>query len=90
MQRLTAIVHGRVQGVYFRDYTRRQANQLHLTGWVANQYDDTVKVVAEGAEAALAKLLEWLQQGPPLANVEWVDVTWGIASEEFSSFDVWR
>lgn len=88
MKRLTAIVYGHVQGVYFRDYTQREATRLSLTGWVANQGDGTVKVVAEGPEAALTHLVEWLHTGSPLAHVEWVAVTWSPATDEFTRFRI--
>ncbi|MEZ4862123.1 MAG: acylphosphatase [Caldilineaceae bacterium] len=88
MQRLTAIVHGRVQGVYFRDYTRREAIKLQITGWVANQSNSTVKVVAEGAESALTQLLAWLHTGSPSAQVTSVDVEWSAATDEFSHFEI--
>jgi len=90
MKRITATVYGHVQGVYFRDYTEREAIQLGVTGWVANQVDGTVKVVAEGPEAALTHLVEWLHTGSPLAHVDWVDVTWSTATHEFTRFRIRR
>lgn len=90
MKRLTATIHGHVQGVYFRDTTEREATQLDVTGWVANQADGTVKVVAEGPEAALTQLVAWLQIGSPLSRVEWVDVTWSAATQEFTRFRIRR
>lgn len=88
MKRLTAIVHGHVQGVYFRDYTRREAVRRQVTGWVANQVNGTVKVVAEGPEATLKALVEWLNIGSPSAQVAWVEVTWSAATGEFARFDI--
>jgi acylphosphatase len=88
MKRMTAIVYGRVQGVYFRDYTEREAIRLHVTGWVANQVDGTVKVVAEGSEAALMQLVEWLHTGSPWARVDGVDVEWSDAIDEFTRFRI--
>ena len=90
MKRLTAIVYGHVQGVYFRDYTEQEATRLGVTGWVANQSDGTVKVVAEGADAALNQLVEWLHTGSPLARVDWVDVAWSAATNEFTRFRIRR
>ena len=57
IERLHATVFGRVQGVSFRFYTRDTADELGLTGWVANRYDGSVEVVAEGPRAALDQLL---------------------------------
>ncbi len=88
MQRMTAIVHGRVQGVNFRYFTLQEARRLGLTGWVANRPDGTVEVVAEGPENALASLERWLHRGSPAARVERVDVQWSPASGEFSRFQI--
>ena len=66
-------VKGRVQGVFFRDSTRKVAHSLQITGHAVNLPDGTVEVLACGAPAALDELAEWLRDGPPLANV--TDVT---------------
>ncbi|MHB8455103.1 MAG: acylphosphatase [Acidiferrobacterales bacterium] len=63
------VVSGRVQGVFFRAATRNEAQRLGLTGWVRNQDDGTVEVVACGAEQELGQLENWLWQGPPNARV---------------------
>ena len=87
-KRLEATVQGRVQGVAFRHYTQVEANRLKLTGWVANRGNGTVRVVAEGPEGALKQLAAWLQQGPPAAWVEDVDLRWMDAADEFSRFEI--
>ena len=63
-------VRGRVQGVSFRAYTRAQANALDLRGHARNLSDGRVEVLAVGNAAAIERLAEWLQHGPPLARVE--------------------
>jgi acylphosphatase len=63
---------------------------LGLTGWVANQMDGTVLVVAEGAEERLTSLVRWLHRGSPSARVNQVDATWLPATGEFHGFDVRR
>ena len=63
-------VEGRVQGVWFRESTRREAESLGLTGHALNLPDGSVEVLACGAPAALARLAEWLEEGPDLARVE--------------------
>ncbi len=68
-----AIVHGRVQGVYFRDYTRREALRLGVCGWVRNLIDGTVEVLAEGPPEAVDSLLAWLHTGSPMSEVTKVD-----------------
>jgi acylphosphatase len=85
-KRLQATVHGRVQGVYFRHNTRLRATSLGLAGWVANQANGTVKVIAEGPRNALDELLAYLHCGPPAAQVTHVEADWGTATGEFSDF----
>ena len=87
-RRLEAVVFGYVQGVSFRYYTRREAERLHLGGWVANQYDGTVKVVAEGSEASLQELAGFLLRGSPGARVDHVQADWLEATDEFPNFTV--
>ena len=62
-------VSGRVQGVFFRDSTRRRALALGLSGWARNLPDGRVEVLACGPEAALQELEAWLWEGPPHARV---------------------
>jgi len=86
--RLHAVVSGIVQGVNFRYYTNRQAEALGVAGWVANRWDGTVEVVAEGARPAVQSLLDWLHQGPPSATVIGVEAAWEKATGEYTSFRV--
>lgn len=74
------MVHGRVQGVGFRDALRREALRLGLRGWVRNRTDGTVEAVLEGLEPALDALTGWARRGPPAARVDRVDV--GAAGAE--------
>ena len=69
------IVTGRVQGVGFRDWTRRAARQLSLKGWVRNRDDGTVEAHVEGDRDSLDRLSEMLKNGPPAASVADVTVT---------------
>lgn len=62
-------VSGRVQGVWFRESTRREARRLGLTGHAINLPDGTVEVLAAGDMAALDELETWLHRGPPMARV---------------------
>ncbi len=63
-------VHGRVQGVFFRQSTASTARELGLNGWVRNCDDGSVEGCASGDAAALERLREWLQHGPPAARVD--------------------
>jgi acylphosphatase len=87
-KRVEAIVYGYVQGVSFRYYTLREAQRLQLTGWVANQYDGTVKVVAEGPQESLQALARFLLEGSPLARVDHVKADWFDAKNEFANFNI--
>jgi len=73
--RRRAIVHGRVQGVFFRETARQRARDLELTGWVRNRGDGTVEAVIEGDPHAVQEMLQELRAGPPRARVDRVDVT---------------
>lgn len=85
-KRLEAVVFGRVQGVNFRYYTEQEARRLRLTGWVANQSDGSVRVIAEGTESQLRQMVQFLHRGSPAAHVDRVDEAWGEATGEFSGF----
>jgi acylphosphatase len=73
--RRRAIVHGRVQGVFFRDSTRERANAHGVSGWVSNRSDGAVEAVLEGSPDAVQRLLRFLETGPPSASVDHVDVS---------------
>lgn len=81
------MVHGRVQGVYFRATTRDKASSLEVTGWCKNLPDGTVFIHAEGSEEALVELIAWCHQGPELAMVKKV-ATEKVASEGFQHFEI--
>ncbi|MBI3942002.1 MAG: acylphosphatase [Chloroflexi bacterium] len=86
--RLKARVIGEVQGVGFRMHTMQRAAQLGLTGWVRNESDDSVTVVAEGRRSAVEMLERWLRQGPSAAEVQRVESSWNSATGEFRTFEV--
>jgi acylphosphatase len=88
MKRLEATVYGRVQGVSFRHFTQIKANELQLTGWVANQPDGTVYVVAEGPAEQLEQFFRWLHRGSPSARVGRVTPNWPEATKEFNRFSI--
>ena len=88
MERLEATVRGRVQGVGFRRYVRGWARRLGLAGWVRNDPDGAVRLVAEGDGEALDRLTRLLWGGPPTARVEAVDAMRTEAVGEFESFEV--
>jgi acylphosphatase len=86
--RVRLIIEGRVQGVWFRESTRKEAERLGVHGWVRNRRDGTVEVVAEGPEEKVKRLVDWCHQGPPSARVTRVRETTETFQGEFRSFDV--
>jgi acylphosphatase len=72
-RRVRVIVRGKVQGVYFRDSTRRQAQALGVSGWVRNLPDRSVEAVIEGEAGSVEAMLAWLHAGPPMAAVTTVE-----------------
>jgi acylphosphatase len=74
MIRRRVVVHGHVQGVFFRDTVRRMAQQRGVTGWAANRADGTVEAVFEGEPEAVERLVDFCRNGPRGARVDSVDV----------------
>ena len=68
-------IHGRVQGVSFRYYTREEAQRLGVRGWVRNRRDGSVEALIQGPEEAVEALIAWTQHGPPGARVTNVQVS---------------
>ncbi len=86
--RVHIFVTGRVQGVFFRDHTQKWASSLNLTGWVRNIRSGQVEVSAEGDKEKIEELISKLNEGPPLSQVEKVDVHWENYKGEFKDFQV--
>lgn len=74
LTRVSVVVHGRVQGVWFRESCRREAAELGVAGWVRNRADGTVEGLFEGPVDAVARLVSWCRAGPPRAEVTGIDV----------------
>lgn len=89
MQMTHVIVEGLVQGVCFREYTRRQAYTLQLTGWVRNLPNGYVEAMLCGRGDKVTAMLQWLRQGSPYSRVDELHVTeLNGGSEEFSTFEI--
>ncbi|GFG68944.1 acylphosphatase [Mycolicibacter senuensis] len=84
--RLTAWVHGHVQGVGFRWWTRSRALELGLTGYAANRPDGRVQVVAQGSRPDCQRLLDLLQSGATPGRVDTVVTDWGAAGAPIDGF----
>jgi len=88
MARLEVVVRGRVQGVGYRWHAVARANALGCVGWVANQGDGSVRVVAEGKRSALEQLLAELREGPEGGRVDAVAASWSASTGGFAAFGV--
>lgn len=88
MKTLHLVIHGHVQGVWFRDSMRREAQALGVTGWVRNLADGTVEAVVQGEPAAVEAIVLWAHRGPPAARVDKVDGE--PAKGIYGSFEVVR
>lgn len=88
MERLELRIRGRVQGVAFRWHARAAARRLGLTGWVRNEQDGSVRVVAEGDRGALEALADWAARGPDHAHVSGRELIWSEATGREQTFDI--
>jgi acylphosphatase len=79
---------GIVQGVHFRDYTRRFANQEKVTGWVRNLPDGSVQACFEGERHNIEEVVRRLREEHPRARIEKVEVQWGECRNEFPRFQI--
>lgn len=88
--RVHALIKGRVQGVFFRKETQKQAIARHVHGWVKNRADGSVEAVFEGGRPEVYDLLRWCEQGPPSADVIHVQATEMPYTGEFQGFTITR
>ncbi len=79
-------IHGRVQGVFFRDSMRRQAEALRVGGWVRNCEDGSVEAVVHGTAEGVDALVRWAHQGPRSAHVTRVDID--AEAGAYAAFDI--
>ena len=84
MKTLHLRIHGRVQGVWFRESMRIEAGHLGVTGWVRNAPDGSVEAVVQGPSTAVDALIAWAHAGPPQARVDRVEID--EAHGQFSGF----
>jgi acylphosphatase len=87
-KRVHLFVKGRVQGVFFRAATQREARRLGVTGWVKNRNDGSLEILAEGEEDAIKEIVGWANHGPSAARVDQVDVRWRGYTGEFAEFAI--
>jgi len=85
---LKAVITGRVQGVYYRVFVERHAQNLGLCGYVRNRRDLSVEVYAEGTRELLEQLLVHLRQGPPGARVDNIEIVWQTSPGKYPNFSI--
>ena len=88
MKTLQINVFGRVQGVYFRADTQKQANKLGITGFVRNKRDRSVEIIARADQDKLDSLINWCHRGPIMAKVSKVIVNEYALTETFTEFKI--
>lgn len=86
LKRLDLVISGKVQGIFFRQFIKQNATDLKLNGFVENKADGTVKVVIEGEEKDLQKLIELCKIGPKLSKINDIRLYWSNPTNEFKGF----
>jgi acylphosphatase len=85
-ERAHVYVSGRVQGVFFRYETRREARKRNVRGWVRNLPDGRVEALFEGEKEKVLELIEFCKHGPPGARVKNIEIEWSEYTGEFEDF----
>jgi len=81
-------VSGRVQGVFFRQQTKEEAENRGVSGWVKNLEDSKVEAVFEGKKTEVEKMADWMRQGPVWAKVDDFKIIWEDCRQEFKGFEI--
>ncbi|MCJ7579629.1 MAG: acylphosphatase [Candidatus Aminicenantes bacterium] len=82
------LVHGRVQGVFFRDHTQKWASSLGVCGWVKNLVSGQVEILAEGEKDRIEGLIGLVRKGPPLSRVESLEIEWAAYKGNYKDFRI--
>lgn len=88
LARVSLKILGQVQGVFYRNTAKIEAEKLGLFGWVSNNEDGSVELVVEGEKEKLQQLIDWCNKGSFLAKVEKIDIDWQKYAGEFKSFEI--
>ena len=86
--RAQVLIHGFVQGVYFRASTQEEAVRLGVGGWVRNLPDGSVEALFEGEKKKVEEIIGWCHKGPPGARVNKVELVWQPYRGEYKHFDI--
>jgi acylphosphatase len=81
-------VFGKVQGVFFRENTRKKAAEFELSGFVKNLPNGKVEAVFEGEQEKIEKIIQWIKKGPEAAQIENIEIDWQDYKEEFKNFEI--
>jgi len=81
-------IEGRVQGVFYRSFTRNLASKLRLNGWAKNLYDGRVEAVFEGSRELIEQAIQECWKGPAGSSVRNIDVRWEESSGEYKNFEI--
>lgn len=81
-------VIGRVQGVFFRENTKRKAEKLRVAGWIKNLRDGRIEAIFEGDKGNVEKMVDWARRGSFLAKVDGLDLVWEDYKGEFQEFEI--
>lgn len=87
-KRVHVWIAGRVQGVYFRDYTRTEAVKAGVKGWVRNLPDGRVEAIFEGAPGDVDRMVAWCRRGSPLSRVDEVQAVEESPQAPFNGFEI--
>lgn len=88
IEEMECVIIGRVQMVMFRDFARRCARRLAIYGWVRNDSDGSVRIVAQGARETLEQFAALLGRGPMFARVDDVRVSWRAPAKHYNDFKI--
>tara|TARA_B100000959_G_C14949515_1_gene611311 strand:- start:915 stop:1196 length:282 start_codon:yes stop_codon:yes gene_type:complete len=86
--RVHVYISGKVQGVFFRSYTKDKAQKEGLNGWVKNLTDGRVEIVLEGNKEKCEEMLQWCHKGSPSSKVENVEIYWDKPTNNYKHFNV--
>jgi len=89
MKRIHILITGKVQGISFRYYTKKKAEELQIKGWVKNLPNGDVEIVVEGNNSNITSFMDWCKTGPSLANVKNIAINEEQPTNEFSTFSIY-
>lgn len=88
LKKIHLLISGKVQGVFYRVKAKGKAEELKLTGWIKNNPDGKVEILAEGKESNLKELIKWCYDGSRNAVVEDIKVDWREGEGKFDQFEI--